>query len=284
MSIIGRFQTDIDQILTNFIPYCDPYIVVSWKWPDIIPWSDFEIRSHIKWNENVTISYPFDINASQPYRVVADTSFTIESWMFKNSPPPGKPIYVIDTNFASVSAIEEYEAMKAREDEFNTDHYTDYTVISARPQFVNVDPFFVGKDNPSEITLYGRMLDYVDTVYLSSYDWSIFDTSPTSPLSAGITYVQDLTTKSTIYSGFSGIRVEDSAINYISKNAFSLSLTMLNSGYFDIIAVNNAGYGFLTKDCGRPTTNPYPVNSTEYNNYIEFQYPCVSGVKVKSFS
>ena len=174
--------------------------------------------------------------------------------------------------------------MKAREDEFNTDHYTDYTVISARPQFVNVDPFFVGKDNPSEITLYGRMLDYVDTVYLSSYDWSIFDTSPTSPLSAGITYVQDLTTKSTIYSGFSGIRVEDSAINYISKNAFSLSLTMLNSGYFDIIAVNNAGYGFLTKDCGRPTTNPYPVNSTEYNNYIEFQYPCVSGVKVKSFS
>ena len=65
MSIIGRFQTDIDQILTNFLPYCDPYVVVSWKWPDIIPWTDFEIRSHIKWNENVTINYPIDINNSQ---------------------------------------------------------------------------------------------------------------------------------------------------------------------------------------------------------------------------
>jgi len=282
MSIIGRFQTDIDQILTNFIPYCDPYIVVSWKWPDIIPWSDFEIRSHIKWNENVAISYPLDINASQPYRVIADTSFTIESWMFKNSPPPGKPIYVIDTNFASVSAIEEYERMKAREDEYNTDHYTDYTVISARPQFVNVDPFVINTNRESDITCYGRMLDYVETVYLSSSDWSMFDISSSSPLSAGVTYVQDLTTKSTIYSGFSGIRVEDNAINYISQNAFSLSLTMANSGYFDIIAVNSAGYGYLTKDSIRPTTNPYSLNSTDYNNYVEFQYPCVSGVQVKS--
>ena len=30
MSIIAKYQTDIDQILTNFIPYTNPYIVISW--------------------------------------------------------------------------------------------------------------------------------------------------------------------------------------------------------------------------------------------------------------
>jgi len=33
MSILTKFQTDMDQILSNFVPYNNPYIIISWKVP-----------------------------------------------------------------------------------------------------------------------------------------------------------------------------------------------------------------------------------------------------------
>jgi len=33
MSIMTKFQTDMDQIISNFAPYNNPYIVISWKLP-----------------------------------------------------------------------------------------------------------------------------------------------------------------------------------------------------------------------------------------------------------
>lgn len=124
MSIVARFQADVDQILTNFIPYCDPYIVTSWRWPGIVPFDDFEIRSHIKWNENIQFQYPLDIANNAPYRIIADTSFTIEGWMFKNNPGDGGPIYVIDHEFTAVNELSSYEVMKDWAADYNTDYWT----------------------------------------------------------------------------------------------------------------------------------------------------------------
>ena len=83
MSIITKFQTDMDQILSNFIPYNDPYIVVSWKIPEEFVVVEQEIRSEVLWDGNVSIDYPVDINNTQPYRITGDTSFTIKAWLFK---------------------------------------------------------------------------------------------------------------------------------------------------------------------------------------------------------
>jgi len=279
MSIIARFQQDVDQIISNFIPYCDPYVVVSWKWPDLIPFGEFEIRSHVKWNENINFQYPLDIGANQSYRIIADTSFTIESWMFKNSPGPGKPIYVVDTTFATVSDFDAYADMKARESEYNADHTTDYTVISARPQFFLCEPFAIYENAPSSLRLLGNMLDYTEAVYISSSDWTMFDTTSSSTLSSGVTYQPVLTTTTTTYPGFSGIYIEKSAW-IAQEHRIDISLTPQSSGRFDIIATNHAGYGLLTEDTIRPTTNPYPSGTDAYDNYIEYQYPCVSGVEV----
>ena len=103
MSIITKYQLDMDQILTNFIPYCDPYIVISWKLPvndkkpeDHIP---YEIRSEVLWNGNINLVYPNDLGPTQPFRITADTSFTIKGWLFKDSQEYVKRIYTIYSNY-----------------------------------------------------------------------------------------------------------------------------------------------------------------------------------------
>lgn len=287
VSILARFQSDVDQILANFIPYTDPYFVISWKWPDLIPFSDFEIRSTVKWSENINFQYPIDIGAETSYWTNADTSFTIESWMFKNRAPDGKSIYVIDHSFTSVSAIDTYDVMKSFEDTFNTD----YHVISARPQSMIVEPLYgyMGSQTiPSEKTfsIVGKMMDYVNTVYLSSNDWNMFNYTSTGDFVTGAQSVDIFTVSgfsaSADYPSFSGIELLSSKWISQDKNHLEFTFTPLQTGVFDVVLVNGAGYGILSNDCIRPTLNPYKIGTDEYNDYIEYQYPCISGIEIRS--
>jgi hypothetical protein len=124
MSIVTRYQLDMDQILTNFIPYCDPYIIISWKLPDSGKGNDkavfpFEIRSEVLWNGNINLVYPDNLAPTAPYRITADTSFTIKGWMFKSSSETVKKIYTItsdyfDTDFnqpTTASILSSYESV-----------------------------------------------------------------------------------------------------------------------------------------------------------------------------
>ena len=82
MSIMTKYQNDVDQILSNFIPYSNPYIVVSWKLPSDLSTLLKEIRTEIEWSGNVTMDYPTDVQPNNPARISADTSFTVKSWLF----------------------------------------------------------------------------------------------------------------------------------------------------------------------------------------------------------
>jgi hypothetical protein len=86
MTILTRFQEDYDQIVTNFIPYFDPYIIVSWRTPSM---PDYEIRSQVVWSGNITATYPHDINSTNVARVEGTTSFTFKGWLFKAPPAQG---------------------------------------------------------------------------------------------------------------------------------------------------------------------------------------------------
>ena len=103
MSIVTRYQLDMDQILTNFIPYCDPYIIISWKLPvntnqpqTHLP---YEIRSEVLWGGTVNLTYPDNLGPTQPFRIIADTSFTIKGWMFKDSTEIVKKVYKITADY-----------------------------------------------------------------------------------------------------------------------------------------------------------------------------------------
>lgn len=107
MSIMTKFQTDMDQILSNFIPYNNPYIILSWKVPTDLSTSGFavpqEIRSEVLWSGSVNLSYPTDISANEKYKITGDTSFTIKGWLFPSSQSPVGNIFYIDSNFTATS-------------------------------------------------------------------------------------------------------------------------------------------------------------------------------------
>ncbi len=113
MSIVTKFQSDMDQILSNFIPYNNPYIIISWKTPDTVISTGFkvpeEIRSEVLWDGSVNLTYPTDINASEKYKVIGDTSFTIKGWLFAAPGNPVGNIFYIDNNFHNSRNVTLYE-------------------------------------------------------------------------------------------------------------------------------------------------------------------------------
>jgi len=278
VSIITRFQADLDQILSNFIPYCDPYIVVSWKMPS----TNLEIRSHIQWSGSININQPVDISHSQAYRHIADTQFTIEGWLFKQPKGPVGKIYYIDTSFTSVCSINDYDILKTLEDEWNTETF----IISARPQVTECNPYITITNTPNvEFILNGKMFDYVTNLYVSGSPLVFEILASGLPLSASydkyVAYHDPFvsTKLSGMYPGFSGIEL--SAWNIVNDHMINFTMpSALSVGYIDVIALNEAGYGKLTIDAWRPTLNPYPSSLPDYYTYEQWQHPSVSGIKI----
>ena len=119
MNIITKYQSDMDQIITNFAPYTNPYIILSWKIPQgprsKDPFIDEnapiqELRSEVLWNGTINMDYPKDLSANAPYRVAADTGFTIKGWLF-TKPPAEKvgTIFDIETNFVTVDTLDDLQ-------------------------------------------------------------------------------------------------------------------------------------------------------------------------------
>ena len=105
MSILAKYQSDMDQILSNFIPYNNPYIIISWKVPASFASIAQEIRSEVLWNENIGLNYPTELTPDSPYRVSADTSFTIKGWLFRKHTTPVKTIFEIGTNLYAIESV-----------------------------------------------------------------------------------------------------------------------------------------------------------------------------------
>jgi hypothetical protein len=103
MAILTRYQTDMEQILSNFIPYNNPYIIISWKVPSSYEFTyDQEIRTEILWNGQTNISYPVDVNGGQKAQIVAETGFTIKGWLFPFTDGPINNIFKITNNLVAV--------------------------------------------------------------------------------------------------------------------------------------------------------------------------------------
>jgi hypothetical protein len=146
MSIMTKFQTDMDQIISNFVPYCDPYIILSWKVPTDMAPTGFalpqEIRSEVLWDGNISLSYPTDIAASDKYKIVGDTSFTIKGWLFPAVERDVSNIFYIDTNFHATKLITSVAELTGTAFTYPTStgliNDMETVSISAFPQITNV--------------------------------------------------------------------------------------------------------------------------------------------------
>ena len=78
-SIISAYQEDLDQIMSNLIPFLNPdiYVVVDHpKQPDQ------KLKTQIVWDSNISVDYPSELDATTTYRCTATTSFTARTWVF----------------------------------------------------------------------------------------------------------------------------------------------------------------------------------------------------------
>ena len=127
MTILTRFQEDYDQIVTNFVPYFDPYIIISWRTPSM---PDYEIRSQVVWSGNITATYPYDINTTTVARVEGTTSFTFKGWLFKSKPSGAEGnIFTINSNYSTEAGLNSMLSLDAL-----NELTTERKVLSAQPQ------------------------------------------------------------------------------------------------------------------------------------------------------
>jgi hypothetical protein len=104
MSILAKYQSDMDQILSNFIPYSNPYIIISWKVPTEFVTDVQEIRTEVEWSGAVSLDYPTDVDPNSPARLAGDTSFTIKGYLFPDKgEDDGKNILYVNTDFQILS-------------------------------------------------------------------------------------------------------------------------------------------------------------------------------------
>lgn len=140
VTIITRYRTDLEQIASNFIPFFNPYIIVSLKVPEKFNLQlDQEIRSKIKWDGSFNIEYPDPVDSNNKQLFTATTSFEMDGWLFKPEEPPAKPIYSIDANFADSLLVEDFSTV-------HVDAYPiiDYVCVNDIPQVYKNPDFKLG--------------------------------------------------------------------------------------------------------------------------------------------
>lgn len=254
MSILTRYSRDLDQILTCLFVNLFPYLMISYEHPYI----KHEVRSKVEWNGNISLQYPIDITATQPYRIIADTSFTVQGWFFKNCYNNSGIIHNIPVSFSAVSALyDDYDAMHAMESPLTTD----YLEVSGRPFIHSVEPYrIMAEDVGKSLSIKGNMFDYLSGVALSGISSDVFATSAYQTFNPYISSHR----LSSIYTAFDAVSVEYTKID--NNNLTFILPQIQNSGHFDIIGWGLAGLGKLTED--------------SYINGSSIQWPYVSGVEI----
>jgi hypothetical protein len=237
VSMVANYKEDIDQIVSNFIPWCNPYFIISWKVPEDFG-MDFidELRTEVTWSGSVNFENPINIDKNEKYKIIGNTSFTVKGWIFPALETPQVPIYVVNTDFIAVSSgsilsgYDDYYSLSAQ----NT---TDVILISAYPEFTNVFysgiPIFnditISSRQDHTITFYGKRFGFNNSWYLSGGDVSNFS------------LVEIDTFK---FPTISAYKIPESYITTVNDNiaVISMDYTVLSAGNFTIVTSNSAGW------------------------------------------
>jgi hypothetical protein len=245
MSIMTRYQQDMDQIISNFVPYCDPYIIISWKFPGIKESSvPFEIRSEVLWSGEIRPTYATEIQGNQPFRLTADTTFTIKGWIFKRMEEIVEKIYYINADFSPVNQFSLLEKLD-----------TETVSISAAPHIKSAYPYALSfwdgtgdflEHNTFEVDIYGKYFFDIKNIYLSASKVGMLSGIA---LHNPFGLIPDLSANNP---PFSAVKLNSFFTNSDSYIRFNIPQIPSSSGYIDIIAENEAGYGKLTVGSTRP--------------------------------
>ena len=249
MSILTRYMDDMDQILSNFIPFNNPYIILSWKEPSEVSNEVFEIRSEVLWGGTISLTSPADSTYTDKFRVIADTTFTIKGWLFKDKNEVATPIYFIDTNFhipkknINLEIYDETDLDSLSASDVETVSLSAYPAITNlwHNYQSNLQPVYTNLSLNGALTannnfiIYGYNFDYTTAIALSSNNNTLYN---------------NLTSFSTArMSTVSGFKL--SSYEILSQNILSVTIPYtLNTGLVDVMIINPAGYASTSSISG----------------------------------
>lgn len=175
VSIITKFQTDMDQILSNFVPYSNPYIVISWPMPEVFGLPNTqEIRSPVIWSGDISMEYPINLTGADKERIIADTSFTIKGWLFKEQTSASAIIYYITENFTAVDLNTTLTyGISGETETFELSGIPAVTNMFWRGVLMDGNVHLAANETGSVI-LYGNRFDTITGVMLSSTNTTFF--------------------------------------------------------------------------------------------------------------
>ena len=254
MSILCRYMQDMEQILSNFVPYADPYIVLAWKEPvsDALDSDVIEIRTEVLWDQTINLNTPTETTYSDKFRIIADTSFTIKGWLFRNQNETANPIYFIENNFINTSPTYSFnQALTSLEYEAFFDSLTadagydiDTISLSGIPEITNV--YFNTSASLLEVNGPVTVTSGAYTYNTNSYTLlgSHYNETEFVLLSSNSTLTSGFTSLSTTYTGaVSGYLLPAANWTVLSDEVINITLPLLlDSGKFDIIIKNPAGW------------------------------------------
>lgn len=272
VTIATRYQADMDQILSNFLPYINPYFVISWRTPGR---QDHEIRSSVYWNGSVNISYPFDIAATQVAKVVADLSFTFKGWLFQSlDQSPTGIIHTIHTTYNDNSRgvpVEYLLETNTRE----SDEFKDYLVTEGvPPQPKTIEPYYTYIGQSQQFNTFGSGYTIINNVYLSG--------APLSSISTFYNPFSGVPNLSAENPSFFAVKLLSSQWSYNRDNFMTFVMPSADTfGRVDVIVEGPAGYGTLTKSVRVATFNPFLSTDPNYSTFIPYQMPYLQGIEVR---
>jgi hypothetical protein len=258
VSIITNYQSDLEQIISNFVPYSNPYIVISWNTPESFKINNIEeIRSEVLWDGNIQIEYPTDIESSSKPRFSGNTTFTIKGWLFPSADKDYyKNIYFVNNHFRLTEKYNlNYDLLSIDLSAINAETLTENVYISGAPLISNL--YLTKEDGPFELSgknivignknkfiIFGQNLQYTTSIILSGDSSNLY----TNLTSLSYSY----------YPPISGYVLPKENYSIMNKNAIHLNLPSLNNNSnINIIISNDIGW----KDTNSINTQMYYISS-----------------------
>jgi hypothetical protein len=273
VSIMTRYQADMDQILSHLLPFINPYFVLSWRTPSR---PEFEIRSNVYWDGNANIQYPIELNATQVARVVGDLSFVFKGWLFQTLPKDViGSIYTVDSTYAianNFDVLNSYERYKT-EMTSSSANYDHLHLQGTPPQPKVIEPTWGAVGKNVQFNVYGRGLTQLRNVYLSGTPFDYISTLQ-NPFSA-------ISSLSSSNPPFNAAKLDPTfwTTNYDNLVTF-VTPSASQPGRVDVIFENTGGWDSLTNNIRINTLNPYvtlPLLSS--TTFVPYQLPYLSGVE-----
>ena len=277
VTIVTRYQADMDQIISHILPYINPYFVVSWTTPGR---RDQEIRSNVFWDGNATFSYPYDISANQVARVTADLGFVFKGWMFPSKAQEStRSIYTIKTSYVGGDSGVPVEYLLTSDYTSGlsaSTNFADYWQIDGAPPMPKtIEPYYVNTGAYQQFNVFGTGFKAINNVYLSGGPLSAVMTNQ-NPFSA-------IPPLSATYPMFRGYKLPTEYWSYNKDNYLTFIMPSASeAGFVDLIVEGPVGYGLLTESVRVNTFNPFVSSDPKFATFVPYQMPYLSGIEVRS--